>query len=95
LQDFFFEGVVVGIIRVLGVAYLCFAGACWVSVFSIFLNPVLNYFVGGNGFHPLFVFPSLYLVLCKNVVDRLLVVSVTCLLCLGLILFCEFIGVLA
>jgi hypothetical protein len=53
------------------------------------LNPVLIYFgEGENGFHPFFIFPMLHLVLRNYVLDRLLVVSVTCFLSLGLVLFC-------
>jgi hypothetical protein len=59
------------------------------------LNPVLNYFWGKNSFYPFFTFPSLHLLLCNYVLDRLLVVSVTCFLSLGLILFCWCIGFLA
>jgi hypothetical protein len=35
------------------------------------------------------------LVLCNYILDRLLVVSVTCFLSLGLILFCGYIGFVA
>jgi hypothetical protein len=59
------------------------------------LNPVLTYFGEENGFHPFFVFPSLHLLLCNYVLDRLLVVSVTCSFSLCLILFCGYIGFLA
>jgi hypothetical protein len=52
------------------------------------LNPILNYFRGENDFHPFFVYPSLCLLLCNYVLDKLLVVSVTCFLSLGWILFC-------
>jgi hypothetical protein len=48
--------------------------------------------LGENGFHPFFVFPSLHLVLCSSVLDRLFVVLVTCFLSLGLMLFCKCVG---
>jgi hypothetical protein len=51
--------------------------------------------LGENCFHPFFVFPMLHLVLCNYVLDRLLGVSVTCFLSIGLILFCGCIGFVA
>jgi hypothetical protein len=61
---------------------------CWSLELSVHflqfpLNPVLNYFGGKNGFHPIFVFTLLHLILCNYVLDKLLVVSVTCFLSLG------------
>jgi hypothetical protein len=55
----------------------------------------IKLFWGENCFHSFFVFLLLHLVLCNYVPDRLLVVSVTCFLSLGLILFCGCIGFLA
>jgi hypothetical protein len=43
----------------------------------------LNYFGGKNDFYPFFVLPLLHLVVCNSVLDRLLVVSVTCFLSLS------------
>jgi hypothetical protein len=49
----------------------------------------------GEFFPSLLHLPIIHLVLCNYVLDRLLVVSVTCFLSLCLILFCECIGFLA
>jgi hypothetical protein len=62
----------VGIIGFFGIVYLGFTGVWnWESVFFISSNPVLNYFWGENCVHPSFVFPTLHLVLCNYVLDRL------------------------
>jgi hypothetical protein len=80
----------------LGIIYLfCWSPELGIHFLHFPLNPVLNYFWGENGFHLFVIFLLLHLVLYNYVLDRLLVVSVTCFLSLCLILFCLCIGFLA
>jgi hypothetical protein len=95
LQDFFFEVVLVGIVGFLGIVYLCFVGIGTGIHFLHFpLEPVLNYFWGENDLHPFFIFHRSTWCYATMFLIGQLVVSVTCFLSLGLILFYGYIGFL-
>jgi hypothetical protein len=80
----------VGITGLLTDIYLCFDGSQELVIYFLHfpLNSVLIYFFEDSGFHTFF-FPSLHLVLCNYVLDRL-VCDFNCLLfSLDLIFVCD------
>jgi hypothetical protein len=62
LQDFFFEDVFVDILgSLVSFIFVLMESGTGYPFSSFPENPVLNYFGGENGFHPLFFFLSLFL----------------------------------
>jgi hypothetical protein len=58
LQDFFFQGVLVGFIGFLGIVYLCVVGVWNWYLFSSFpFESCVNLFLGGEWFPSLFHLP--------------------------------------
>jgi hypothetical protein len=71
LQDFFFEEVFEGIAGFLDVVYLfCCSQELGIHFLHFPLNLYLIIFFEESGFHPFFFFPLVHLVVCNNVLDR-------------------------